>query len=180
MGGSTLFGAAGIEEYGDDTEFLQDSQNDDPETWVPKGTPSLNDELVKAQNDQQVTKLKDDGLSGDSVLGAAIGKKGALVDSGDSDDFGEDEMLVRLPTEAEEAWTPSGQSGLSEALDAAHAEEEKSAIKDDGLQGNDVLSAVLDETVAPVKEPEFELMQETEKGLRRGSQGSIRRRAERL
>jgi len=72
----------------DSTELVQDSDGG----WAPSGQSGLEQDIVKAEADADKKKLKQDGLSGTSMLSAG-GLSNIHTDSQDDDDEDSSELL---------------------------------------------------------------------------------------
>merc|ERR1712166_808006 len=123
--GTSMLSAAGIDDRADEeaseTFFVQEST-----AWTPSGQAGMTEQIESAEESDEQAKIKADGLKGQSVLSAA------------AIDEDEDEELIQ-------EWTPVGQKIIGQTYE--DDEEEKKDTDpwntpDDGLDGNDILSAV--------------------------------------
>lgn len=129
--GHGLLSSIGLEKDEDDdvfgTVFVQEEA-----TWEPQGQEGLSDQLATASDEDDEAEAEEMGLKGDSLLGA-VGIQ--------SDEDYSDEELGLVQVEASE-WVPQGQGGLANAIQDREEDDEAAAVKEDGLQGTSLLSAV--------------------------------------
>merc|ERR1711871_32605 len=135
--GDTVFSAAGIrtadEEDSDDfVNELSLLQTQASAEWVPQGQSNLGSEIKAAEQEEEETQIKADGLKGDTVMAAA----------GIEDD---DEESILLQNDAVKDWSPKGQKIKAQEHDkdddATADEKERERALDDGIYGDDLLSA---------------------------------------
>lgn len=127
--GSTVLSAVG----------MADDENDElVQEWQPAGQSGIAEAIESKKDDDEAAQLKEDGLEGSSLL-SAVG----MGNDEEDDDSGlntEDLMLLQVP--ATDEWVPQGQGGLSDQIRAVAEDQEKDELKQDGLEGASVLSAV--------------------------------------
>lgn len=119
--GTSMLSAAGIADESDEespeTFFLQE-----PTAWTPSGQAGMNEQIKSAEESDEQAEIKADGLKGQSVLSAVA--------------IDEDEEMIQ-------EWSPKGQQIAEETY---VEEENKDADPwnkpDDGLDGDNILSAV--------------------------------------
>merc|ERR1711904_109950 len=98
-----------------------------------------------AKAEQQ--QIKQDGLQGNDILGSSGLESSTQDDDRDNQDstdigdiFGHKDSQPQ-GTEFVQQWNPQGQSGMSDAIKHAKAKAEQQQIKQDGLEGNDILGS---------------------------------------
>merc|ERR1711865_656584 len=125
--GTSMLSAAGIHDGAEDEEeeapetfFLQE-----PTAWTPSGQAGMTEQIESAEESDEQAEIKADGLKGQSVLSAA------------AIDEDEDEEMIQ-------EWTPVGQKVTVQTYEDHEQEKDTDPwnTPDDGLDGNDILSAV--------------------------------------
>jgi len=123
----------------DSTEFVQQ--------WNPQGQSGMSDAIKHAKAKAEQQQIKQDGLQGNDILGSSGLESSTQDDDRDNQDstdigdiFGHEDSQSQ-GTEFVQQWNPQGQSGMSDAIKHAKAKAEQQQIKQDGLQGNDILGS---------------------------------------
>merc|ERR1711939_284970 len=129
----------GIFGHEDSTEFVQQ--------WNPQGQSGMSDAIKHAKAKAEQQQIKQDGLQGNDILGSSGLESSTQDDDRDNQDstdigdiFGHEDSQSQ-GTEFVQQWNPQGQSGMSDAIKHAKAKAEQQQIKQDGLQGNDILGS---------------------------------------
>jgi len=141
--GETVLSAVGITQDDDnsinyddisdeDLGLVQVSATADDDAWVPKGQPGLANQIRDTKDSDEENEMKEDGLKGHSMLSAA--------------GVGETEFLQQ---DAVSSWKPKGQAVKKvKSYDNAQSDTEEDEFEhdekymDDGIEGDDMLSAV--------------------------------------
>jgi len=133
--GNTLLSSAGIDDGQPKTDslisFVQTDAND--ATWVPKGQAGISTKVKAAEQIDQDEQLASEGFSSDDDI---------LSVAGNDDPMDETELIQDSVAE----WSPQGQKiKVQETFETKKATEKakkKPWAEDDGIYGDDILSAV--------------------------------------
>jgi hypothetical protein len=136
--GDGVFSAAGIrtadeEESDDFVNELSLLQTQASADWVPQGQSNLGSQIKAASQEEEENQIKEDGLKGDTMMAAAGIEE-------------EEEESILLQNDAVSDWSPKGQQikGAQEATnneEATDKQKEHEKTLDDGIYGDDLLSA---------------------------------------
>merc|ERR1712072_588585 len=115
--------------------------------WNPQGQSGMSDAIKHAKAKAEQQQIKQDGLQGNDILGSSGLESSTQDDDRDNQDstdigdiFGHEDSQSQ-GTEFVQQWNPQGQSGMSDAIKHAKAKAEQQQIKQDGLEGNDILGS---------------------------------------
>lgn len=138
--GHSVLSAIGITEDEDDTPLFSLVQTD--ATWEPEGQAGMSDAIKQSKAQAQESEDKENGFKGESVL-SAVGITQDAADDVENADFSDEELgLSLVQVDATADWVPAGQPGLSGAIQHRKDDDEATEMKEDGLKGHSILSAV--------------------------------------
>jgi len=140
LDGHSVLSAVGLADEEEDTPLFSLVQTE--ATWEPSGQQGMTDMIEKSKFEDKTMEDKENGLTGETLLSAV----GITNDADDIEgaDFSDEELgLVQVSASADDGtWVPGGQSGLATHIQDAKNDDEEASMKEDGLKGHSILSAV--------------------------------------